>query len=245
MVAAVHPPWRLRLAARLFVYVGVSYLFLGSLADLEHLWAVAVALPLGRRVVGHHAVGTPMWAGLRNRRLLAASGLGVIAVAEIVLLWFPADGPLGSTYGPDASTWGVALTVTVAGVVVNGLRKGRRPAWWVAVALCTLNVAARLVAGIDGPLAITATALWAVEAAVLVANHRAFAARRAAATRADRDGVRALLERHGGGTLSWMATWPSNAHVRTPNGRSRMRSSVHPTTVPSATRATCPGSGSR
>jgi phosphatidylglycerol lysyltransferase len=95
----------------------VSYLFLGSLADLEHLWAVAVALPLGRRLVGPHAVGTPMWAGRRNRRLLAASGLAVIAVAEIVLLLFPADSPLGSTLDLDASAWGVALTVTVVGLI--------------------------------------------------------------------------------------------------------------------------------
>ena len=50
--AAVRPPWRLPLRAALCVYVGFSVLFIGTLADLEHLLAVATALPLSRRLAG-------------------------------------------------------------------------------------------------------------------------------------------------------------------------------------------------
>jgi phosphatidylglycerol lysyltransferase len=223
VAAAVRPPWRLRLVAGLFVYVGVSALFVGSLADVEHLWAVAVALLLGRRLAGRHAVPGPLWAGHRTRQLLAVTGLVLIAVAEVVLRLVPSDGPLGSTREVDGSAWGTVLTVVVVGLVVNGLRKGRRAAWWTAVALCALNLAARVVAGVGAPggtaLPIAAAALWAAELAVLVVFRRSFRARRRSTT-SDDAGVVALLERHGGGTLSWMSTWPANSHFRTPDGRS-------------------------
>ncbi len=223
MTAAVPPPWRLRQVAGLFGYVGVSYLFLGSLADLEHLWAVAVALPLSTRLVGVHAVTGPVRAGsYRDRRLLAATGVALIAVAELVLALFPADSPLGPTFDPDASLISALVTVAIAALVVNGLRKGRRTAWRWALALSVLNVGARLVDVLSGPattaFSVAAAVIWGAELAVLVTNRRAFTARRSASVAADHEGARRLLEQHGGGTLSWMATWPSNAHFRSSDG---------------------------
>src|SRR5205085_11980927 len=95
--AAVRSPWRLRLRAVLVLYVTVSFLFVGTLADLEHLWAVAVSLPLGRLLVGDHAVGGQGGFSISRRewRLLAATGLALIGVAEVVLLLYPAHGLLG------------------------------------------------------------------------------------------------------------------------------------------------------
>jgi phosphatidylglycerol lysyltransferase len=223
LAAAVRPPWRLRLVAGLFVYVGVSSLFVGSLADVEHLWAVAVALLFGRRLVGRHAAPTPLWAGDRTRQLVAVTGLVLIAVAEVVLQLFPSDGPLGSTRDVDGSTWGTVLTVAIVVLVVNGLRKGHRVAWWTALGLCLLNLGARVLTGIGTPdgtaLSIAATALWAAELAALLAFRRSFRARPRSTT-TDDEGVLAVLERHGGGTLSWMSTWPANSHFRTPDGQS-------------------------
>ena len=46
--STVRTPWRLRLRAALCVYVGVSILYVGTLADLEHTVAVATSLPLSR-----------------------------------------------------------------------------------------------------------------------------------------------------------------------------------------------------
>jgi len=60
--ATVRSPWRLRLRAVLCVYVGISILYVGTLADLEHLVAVSMALPLSRRLAGPHrsrAAGHP------------------------------------------------------------------------------------------------------------------------------------------------------------------------------------------
>jgi lysylphosphatidylglycerol synthetase-like protein (DUF2156 family) len=238
VTAAVRSPWRLRIRAGLVVYVTASFLFLGSLADLEHLWAVALALPLGRRLVGTRAVGDPRGRGTVSRRewrLLAATGLALIATGELVLALYPADGPLGPTGGPASPGWGVALNIVIALLLLNGLRTGRRWAWWCAVALGTLNVVAALAAAIGGlsgsregtGLAIGGGALWLAVIVTLLAARRAFRApsrrglgRRTPADGGDRDVARRLLTRHGGGNLSWMATWPDNDYFRTPDGDS-------------------------
>jgi len=240
--ATMRPPWRLRVQAGLCVYVLVSFLFMGSLADLEHLWAVAFALPLGTRLAGPRAIRRTRSlaaAGRREWRLLAAIGLTLIATAELVLLLFPADGPLGSTRGAEGSAWGVALDLVVVGLIVNGLRKGRRWAWWFAVALALLNIVAGVVVGssvlVDDvlgvpegiALSVAASVLWAAELAVLVLARRAFRApsrrklrRRGTPEATGADTARELLTRHGGSTLSWMTTWPNNSYFLAPDGHS-------------------------
>src|SRR5690349_1983363 len=140
--AAMRSPWRLRVRAGLVLYVTVSLLFMGSFADLAHLWAVAVALPLSRPLVGDRAVGVPGGFALSRRewRLLASVGLALIAVGELVLLLVPAHGLLGPGAGVQPSVWGVVVDVAVVVVVLNGLRMGRRWAWWGAMAIGALNV---------------------------------------------------------------------------------------------------------
>jgi phosphatidylglycerol lysyltransferase len=233
--ATLRSPWRLRLRLGLWIYVGVSFLFLGGLADLEHLWAVAVALPLGRRLVGARAIGPAgrMRAGRREWRLLAATGLVLIAVAELVLWLFPADGPLG-TIGGGETGWGIAINIAFVALLANGLRTGRRLAWWGTGALAAINVLAGVIAALgfafgeessaEKALAVTSVLLWAAELTLLVLTRWAFRApsrRRlgtAAIGAADPASARDLLVRHGGGTLSWMATWADNSHFRTPDG---------------------------
>jgi phosphatidylglycerol lysyltransferase len=229
--ATMRSPWRLRVRAGLVLYVTVSFVFVGSLADAEHLWAVAVTLPLSRLLAGGHAVDAPRGVSISRRewRLLAAAGLALIATAEVVLLLVPAHGVLGPGAGARAqsSVWGVALDVAVVAVILNGLRKGRRWAWWCAIALGALNVGAAVVFVLrersgDLPgtsLAITGGVLWLGEVALLVVGRRAFRApsqrrqrRRGTAEGTDREVARELLVRHGGSNLSWMTTWPDNSY---------------------------------
>ncbi|WIX85926.1 phosphatidylglycerol lysyltransferase domain-containing protein [Amycolatopsis sp. DG1A-15b] len=236
--ATLRSPWRLRLRAGLWVYVGVSFLFLGGLADLEHLWAVAIALPLSRRLAGGRHVGPRgrVRAGRREWRLFAATGLALIAVAELVLWLFPADSPLGTTGGDDTG-WGIAVNIAFVALLANGLRSGRRVAWWGAVTLAAINVFAGAVAVLgfafgqestaEKALTMTGAVLWAAELVLLVLTRWAFRAplRRgfgvsAGIGGADAAVVRDLLGRHGGSTLSWMATWPDNAHFRSQDGQS-------------------------
>jgi phosphatidylglycerol lysyltransferase len=235
--AAMRSPWRLRVRAGLVLYVTVSFLFAGTLADLEHLWAVAVALPLSRRLVGDHTVGRSGGFSISRRewRLLAATGLALIGTAEVVLLLYPAHGLLGPGRGAQPSVWGVALDVAVIALILNGLRKGRRWAWWSAIALGTFNVVSALTFVLrelsgDLPgtaLVISGGALWLGELGLLVVGRRAFRApfqrrlgRRGTAEGTDREVARDLLVRHGGSNLSWMITWPDNSYFRTGNGDS-------------------------
>jgi phosphatidylglycerol lysyltransferase len=235
--ATMRPPWRLRIRAGLGVYVIVSFLFLGTLADLEHLWAVALALPLGRRLVGSQAgAGTDGARPLSRRewRLLAATGLALIGLAEVVLLLVSAHGPLGGVGGAKASVGGVVVDVLVIVLILDGLRKGRRWAWWCGIVLGALNAAAALaiavgaLSGAEGTaIAVTAGLLWLAELGVLGVGRRAFRApsrrrlgRRMRVDRTDREIVVDLLARHGGGSLSWMATWPDKSYFRTPDGDS-------------------------
>jgi phosphatidylglycerol lysyltransferase len=198
---------------------------------------VAVALPLSRRLVGDHAVGRSGGFSISRRewRLLAATGLALIGAAEVVLLLYPAHGLLGPGRGAQPSVWGVALDVAVIALILNGLRKGRRWAWWSAIALGTFNVVSALTFVLrelsgDLPgtaLVISGGALWLGELGLLVVGRRAFRApfqrrlgRRGTAEGTDREVARDLLVRHGGSNLSWMITWPDNSYFRTGNGDS-------------------------
>jgi lysylphosphatidylglycerol synthetase-like protein (DUF2156 family) len=240
LAAAVRAPWRLRLRAALCVYVGVSILYLGTLADLEHAVAVAVALPLSRRLAGPHGSNVAGHPNRREWRLLAVIGLVIVAVVQVVTYFAPADGPLGSTRDGDSSLIELAIMLAVIGLLINGLRKGKRVAWRWAVAVAGLYVIAGMlvaVAAIIGalfgldvtiervPFIIADAMLWTAMLAVLVLGGGAFRVparrhRRRAAGTGDVPAATALLERHGGSTLAWMTTWPDNAHFFAADGES-------------------------
>src|SRR4051812_47337612 len=206
--AAMRSPWRLRVRVGLVLYVTVALLFEGSLADLEHFWAVALALPLSRLLVGDHAVGGTGRFSVSRRewRLLVSTGLGLIGAAEVVLWLSPAHGLFGPGREAQPSGWDVALDVAVVVVVLNGLRKGRRWAWWCAIALGVLNVVSavtlvlreELFGDLPGTaLAVAGGALWLGELVLLVVARRAFRApsqrrlgRRAAAGGTHPEGAR-------------------------------------------------------
>jgi hypothetical protein len=241
LAAAVRTPWRLRLRAALCVYVGVSILYVGTLADLEHTVAVAVALPLSRRLAGPHRstnVGHP---NRREWRLFAVTGMVILAVIEVVIRIAPADGPLGSSADMATSPIELAIVLVAVALLVNGLRKGKRSAWRWAVLLSVLFVAQgvsipiiALVATIFDipftiellPFIVAGGALWTALLFVLVMGRGAFRVptrrhrRRTAGNTNDVPAATELLERHGGSTLSWMTTWPDNAHFFATDGES-------------------------
>jgi lysylphosphatidylglycerol synthetase-like protein (DUF2156 family) len=240
VAAAVRTPWRLRLRAALCVYAGVSLLYVGTLADLEHAVALAAALPLSRRLAGPHRSTTAGHPNRREWRLLAVTGIVVIAVIQVVVRIAPADGPLGSTGSGEDSLIELAIVLAVIALLVNGLRRGRRVAWRWAVALSGIYVVSGLlvaVAAVVGalfdldvtvvrvPFIMAEGALWTAVLFVLVAGRGAFRVpsrrhRRRAAGTGDVPAATTLLERHGGSTLSWMTTWPDNAHFFAEDGQS-------------------------
>ena len=251
LTALLRPPWRLRARLALLIFVVVAALYLGSFADLEHLISVGGALAVGPRLVrdlGGKVVTRP---SREEWRLLAATGPLVLAVIALVAHFLPADGPLGSTFDPQQGLLDVLVPVAFFALVGRGLRRGRRWAWWTAVvvsalitalgALVLVAVAVAVATRNTADLDVTNPAqsglhllLFAALLTVLVAGRRAF--RVPSRRRLRRSGVAgdiaaptalALLERHGGGTLSWMTTWPDNAWFGTADGESFLAYQVH------------------
>ncbi|MFF2084850.1 bifunctional lysylphosphatidylglycerol flippase/synthetase MprF [Nocardia sp. NPDC058176] len=225
--ATLRSPWRLRVRAALVAYVAITFLFESTFADLMHLIAAAVWLPLGEKLFSRSEHG--FWPRTRREvRMLAFAGLLVIAAASVAVYFFPGESLLGATGDERGSLWSTLITVAVIAVVADQLRKGKRWAWWVALGYGTLHVVLTLVLlgvaiGTDvettGAVTVGMALLWAGEVALLYGGRGAFRvpARRkitegALSGTEPGDAVRTLLTRYGGSTMSWMTTWPENKY---------------------------------
>ncbi|WP_206475055.1 bifunctional lysylphosphatidylglycerol flippase/synthetase MprF [Dietzia sp. KRD202] len=220
--ATLVSPWRLRARALLYGYVIVSFLFVGSLADLTHLVAFVVFLAVGERFFS----GTEH--GLRPRtrretRLVVSAGMWFIAAVHVVVYFLPSDGPLGPTEAEDVNLIGMLLSVLIAAATAELLRRGYRAAWGVALAYALVTAAVTLVVTVLvvaadfeslGAVTLGTGLLWVGEAVLLVVGRGAFGVRvrrRVTGSRVHSDDVvervRELIRRHGGSTMSWMITW--------------------------------------
>ncbi|MER7960127.1 DUF2156 domain-containing protein [Streptomyces sp. NPDC096030] len=242
--AALRAPWRLRLRLGLAAYAVIWLLYSGTLCDVEHFFAVVFGLAAGGAMVpggrGRFRASRREW------RLLAVSGLLVIAVTLVVVRFFPAQGPVGSTEGLRQGTVSLVLSLLVIAVLVNGLRQGRRSAWWWTVAFAGLNVllglflavviiigeVSGLGTGLEGlPLAVPHAVIWTAELVLLLAGKGAFRTpaprRRTLHESLTREEAAEILMREGGSNLSWMTTWPENSYLPAAEGRSYVAYRVH------------------
>ncbi|WP_156096763.1 bifunctional lysylphosphatidylglycerol flippase/synthetase MprF [Amycolatopsis jejuensis] len=245
--ATLRTPWRLRVRALLVVYAGVAIVYVGTLADLVHFFALALALPLGRWLAGPAARNANR-PSLREWRLLGCAGLVLLVVAEMVMSLIPGDGPFGSS--KEISLSGVELIplCVVAVPLLNGLRRGSRFAWRCAIALCVFAASQMaILAGLFAitrlfhadydlsgpPLFIVDNLLWMVELVLLICARRAFRVpsrrRRRKLFRGGPDPAfaRLLLGRNGGSTISWMTTWPHNTYFIASDGASYLAYQRH------------------
>jgi len=229
-------PWRQRGWIIVFGYAAIGVLFLGSLADLEHAFAVVFVLVIDRSFRIQRA-------SVRERRLIAFAASLALGAIQIITLLVPTNGPFGPT-DPLAGPWiEVLVDSVVILLVTNGLRLGRRWAWVLSVIWAALN---SLIAALyllltqldpasiqldwgDTDVSIATSVLWFAFLVYLVVTHRAFGARRrrllgdvakrrgaaAMPTAAD---ARAIVQEYGGGTLSWMSTWSGMEYLRTSTG---------------------------
>jgi lysylphosphatidylglycerol synthetase-like protein (DUF2156 family) len=224
-------PWRVRAWLVLLGTVFVAMLFWGAVADLEHLMAVLLVLFVDRSLRIHRTT-------IREQRLIAFIAVLVLGAVEVITLIVPTDGPFGPTEPASGGFIDVAIDAVVILVVADGLRRGRRWSWIVAVVLAALNIltAALIVVLIvltserqlettidsETELSLASGVLWLLMLIYLVWVRRAFRARRR--SRIGRqpaptaDDVVSMLHAHGGGTLSWMTTWEGNTYARTTDG---------------------------
>ena len=225
------PPWRVRAWLVLLGFVFVAMMFWGELADLEHLFAVLLILFVDRSLRVRRTT-------VREQRLIAVMAVLTLVAIEIITVLVPTDGPFGPTDPASGGFIDTAIDVTVILFIANGLRRGRRWAWVVAVILGPLNVLAatlvlvliiltseaQLETVIDAETELTLATgiLWAPVLAYLIAVRRASRARRSTALGRQPaptgDELRRELRAHGGGTLSWMTTWEGNGYARVDGG---------------------------
>lgn len=240
--ATLRSPWRLRVRAVLIGYVVIAFLFEGKLADVQHLIAAAVFLPIGERYFSTDERGF-LPRTRREVRLLAVVGLWVIAIVQVAVFFFPSAGPLGDTEHERGTVGSMIVAVAIAVLLADQLRKGRRWAWWVTVVFASITVLATLAALVlvltvddatTGAVTLGGGLLWACLLALLISSRQAFRVpiRRkvkggALAGRDEGEAVRELLARHGGSTMSWMTTWPENKHYFTEDGESYLAYQRH------------------
>ena len=231
--ATVSPPWRGRIRLLLAGFATIALLYIGLLWDLEHFFAVVYGLALGPVLLGRRPRFGPIRLSRHEWRIIASVSFVLIAVVNVLLYFVPSDGPLGAT-SSDSDAVSVLINAAISLVIAWSLRRGSRRAWWVAIVLTSLVVAAGVLLavvaivaaeeleaegdfGSSTPELVVTLLLSVVQLWVLIAGRSAFRARsrrkrRAAlaAEASDRDTAIALLKKHGGTTMSWMATWPDN-----------------------------------
>ncbi|WP_040569821.1 bifunctional lysylphosphatidylglycerol flippase/synthetase MprF [Microbacterium maritypicum] len=230
-VGLFRPPWRVRGWLILLGFVFIAMLFWGKVADLEHLLAVLLILVVDRSLRVRHTT-------VREQRLIAVVAILVLGAVEIITTFLPTDGPFGPTDPASGGFIDLAIDLVVIVVLVNGLRRGRRFAWVLAILLGLFNISgAALVLTLiiitsqaeldlrwDGEteLAMANGFLWLIMLVYLVWVRRAFRAKRRAKLgiqpAPNVDDMKRELRTHGGGTLSWMTTWEGNSYARVAGG---------------------------
>lgn len=247
--AAVRPPWRLRLRLAIWAYVLFSIVFVGQMADAEHVIAVALSMPFSSRLAGPRALRARALPTRHELRLLAMVGALLIVAVSVVANFVPGRLTPFGVPEDDAEAWYLlVLQVAITVFIANGLRKGYRWAWWTAVILAGLPVllvalvlllavlalfypeADIIIEGL--PQIIASGVLYLSFLVVLILGRSAFrvprrSKRRLASGTSNPELAKDLLRRWGGSTISWMTTWPENRHMITSDGESYLAFRKH------------------
>ncbi|MFE7195184.1 bifunctional lysylphosphatidylglycerol flippase/synthetase MprF [Microbacterium oxydans] len=230
-VGLFRPPWRVRGWLILLGFVFIAMLFWGKVADLEHLLAVLLILVVDRSLRVRHTT-------VREQRLIAVVAMLVLGAVEIITTFVATDGPFGQTDPASGGFIDLAIDLVVILVLVNGLRRGRRWTWVLALLLGIFNVLTATLVLIlitvysqaqvdfrwdgDTELALANGFLWLIMLVYLIWVRRAFRAKRRAKLGMQPaptvDDMKQQLRTHGGGTLSWMTTWEGNSYARVIGG---------------------------
>ena len=236
-IATLPAPWRLRGRIIIVICISLSVPYPGRLYDLEHAVAMVAALiASGWLPAFRHPAGRP---SEREWRLIGFAGLIAIGVIQVIDLLVPFNGPLGENH-PVASFVDVAIDVVVIALVANGVRHGYRIAWIGALIVGGYNLLTAALAlavipflvdagAIDRPhdllgIVIAPTVFWFAIMVFLIVGRGAFRVtmrhshRKLPAEALSQSETIERLKRFGGGTISWMVTWPANRYIAVDEG---------------------------
>ncbi|MEP6979702.1 MAG: DUF2156 domain-containing protein [Nakamurella sp.] len=239
--ATLRPPWRLRLRLLIWVYVLYSLFFIGQMADAEHSIAVLLSLPFSTRLAGSRGLQARALPTRFEVRQLAFMLVLVTAVTQLLSVFLPDRlTPFGATDDTSDVWYVLVVNLGVTLLIANGLRRGRRLAWWGEMVLLSVPLLLGVVVifvlvlsmFVDHPdltaddvPQFSANVLYSVGVFILLIVCRdAFRvprrSRRRLAAGSQPDVAKALLHRWGGDTISWMTTWPENRHLVTADNES-------------------------
>ncbi|WP_187977102.1 bifunctional lysylphosphatidylglycerol flippase/synthetase MprF [Mycetocola sp. JXN-3] len=238
-------PWRSRGRMILIYVAAIGVLFLGILPALLNAAAIIIVLAMGTR----RRKRAPSIHERRFTTFVTILGLGAI---QLILTVVRTHGPFGDTSLLEGS-WGHAvINALIILVLANGLRTGRRLAWVLALGLSLINILAGLsfflIVQTSIPeleeirayasstnVTIADGVLWLIFFIYLLVAHGAFTVpfrrRLPGGGGGNERSVREVLRESGGGTLSWMTTWPGNRHYFSPTGRGFVTYQVHAKTA--------------
>ena len=165
-------------------------------------------------------------------------GMLVFGMSQVIAAVLPDRlTPLGPSDDSPGGWLSVILNLAIILLIANGLRRGYRWAWWVAVVLLSISVLLGLMVAVlvivapatadvqlQGTPQFTADVLLSLAFLVLLVLARhAFRVprrrkRRRALSSSHPETARSLLRKWGGDTISWMTTWPENRHMITADG---------------------------
>jgi len=186
------PPWRGRLRVLVAGYVLISVLYVGSISDVEHTFAVAFGLMAGPLLLGRRPRLQIRGLTRRDYRLLAAGFLILCGLAAVIGWFAPVSGPLASTLSPQLRAESVRATrgFPVGSILqtliyfwlARSVYKGRRRAWrWalgitIALTGILIVVAAGLAAQHESgwPVIVYQVLVNVGGLSVLIAGRRAF-----------------------------------------------------------------------
>ena len=185
LTAVVQPVWRTRVRVATSAYLVAMVLSSGLLWDLEHLLGWLIGLGAGPLLVGR----PPRWPtwhfGRRTQRAVVALVVAVFAIANLVEAAFPGNGgPFhdgGDRYQPVGISLGVIVVALFWLVTADGLRRGKRVAWWITAVPTGLGIIG-LLAGPDSAETRADLVLLGLQAVVLLVTVKAFTARAPAGT---------------------------------------------------------------
>jgi lysylphosphatidylglycerol synthetase-like protein (DUF2156 family) len=230
-IGLLRSPWRTRAWLVILSAVSLLLLFWGNAGDIARAGAVLIVLCIDRSLQLQRST-------IREQRLIAFVGLASLGMTELVVLMVPTTGPFGPTDPQSGSIFDILSDIAVILIVSHGLRRGRRWAWIATVALAVFNVVGGILLLffiadlgwgpvqdiIDGApsLSLATATLWLAMLVYMMWVRRAFHAHRTSRLGPQPapsvEEVKELIQRHGGGAISWMATWDDNAYARTQTG---------------------------